>query len=322
MTARTYPVPAKLQTPLLGAAPTMSDIDLFVEAGYGSTDERAWALNVRSRFVTQQLDRICGSVGHLPTGIVSTEGDVDVVVALGFNEELIWNGQWGPLPPKFDDAFPLTDEEVAFTIDALEHGSAGLALRADYPVAFIREGVTAAAGAAPAEAKYIAVVDPQDRAAVLELLALLPGPVIMRRHDGKWQRDNHWLQALRSVKPPPVVTLDEGMMASVATQVDAATKGKPFEAATASGFDPRLHEMQVEWMLLSAMEPLVAFMPPKLQKYWLVGPGAAKIRWGTPGAWRRCHRQLSKYFDPIRAKGACTNLGQKLGGRGVAWDVG
>lgn len=42
----------------------------------------------------------------------------------------------------------------------------------------------------------------------------------------------------------------------------------------------------------------------RLKRYWLYGPGAAKIRWGTPGDWTRCVRHLSKYMGP-RAKGYC-----------------
>lgn len=42
----------------------------------------------------------------------------------------------------------------------------------------------------------------------------------------------------------------------------------------------------------------------KLRRYWTTGKGAAKIRWGTPGDWTRCVRQLSKYMGP-RAKGYC-----------------
>lgn len=42
----------------------------------------------------------------------------------------------------------------------------------------------------------------------------------------------------------------------------------------------------------------------RLKRYWLHGPGAAKIRWGSPGDWRRCVRHLSKYMGP-RAKGYC-----------------
>ena len=42
----------------------------------------------------------------------------------------------------------------------------------------------------------------------------------------------------------------------------------------------------------------------KLRRYWTVGKGGAKIRWGTKGAWTRCVRHLSKYMGP-RAKGYC-----------------
>lgn len=42
----------------------------------------------------------------------------------------------------------------------------------------------------------------------------------------------------------------------------------------------------------------------RLRRYWTRGEGAAKIRWGTPGDWRRCVRQLAKYMGP-RAKGYC-----------------
>lgn len=42
-----------------------------------------------------------------------------------------------------------------------------------------------------------------------------------------------------------------------------------------------------------------------LRRYWSVsGPGNAKIRWGTPGDWTRCNRQLSRYLG-ARAKGYC-----------------
>jgi hypothetical protein len=42
----------------------------------------------------------------------------------------------------------------------------------------------------------------------------------------------------------------------------------------------------------------------ELRRYWTVGKGAAKIRWGTAGDWTRCVRNLEKYMGP-RAKGYC-----------------
>jgi hypothetical protein len=37
----------------------------------------------------------------------------------------------------------------------------------------------------------------------------------------------------------------------------------------------------------------------KLKEYWVHGPGAAKIAWGTPGDFLRCVSHLEKYVrDP------------------------
>jgi hypothetical protein len=41
-----------------------------------------------------------------------------------------------------------------------------------------------------------------------------------------------------------------------------------------------------------------------LRRYWAHGKGAAKIKWGVPGDWKRCVRQLAKYLG-VRAKGYC-----------------
>lgn len=45
----------------------------------------------------------------------------------------------------------------------------------------------------------------------------------------------------------------------------------------------------------------------RLRRYWSTGQGAAKIRWGTPGDWTRCTRQLHQYLGS-RAKGYCQLL--------------
>lgn len=41
-----------------------------------------------------------------------------------------------------------------------------------------------------------------------------------------------------------------------------------------------------------------------LRRYWTRGKGALKIRWGTPGDFKRCVRQLRKYVGP-GAEGLC-----------------
>jgi hypothetical protein len=47
----------------------------------------------------------------------------------------------------------------------------------------------------------------------------------------------------------------------------------------------------------------------RLRNYWTKGTGAAKIRWGQPGDFNRCRRQLAKYVpNPNYLAGTCANL--------------
>jgi hypothetical protein len=50
-----------------------------------------------------------------------------------------------------------------------------------------------------------------------------------------------------------------------------------------------------------------------LRRYWTSGAGATKIRWGTPGDWTRCNRQLSRYMG-ARAKGYCQLMHRRATG--------
>lgn len=54
-------------------------------------------------------------------------------------------------------------------------------------------------------------------------------------------------------------------------------------------------------------------MPLQLQRYWLAGKGAAKIRWNVPGDFNRCVRALRKYF-PANPQGLCNILHTKATG--------
>lgn len=47
----------------------------------------------------------------------------------------------------------------------------------------------------------------------------------------------------------------------------------------------------------------------RIRRYWVRGKGAAKIRWGVPGDFNRCRRQLAKYIaNPNWLAGACANM--------------
>lgn len=55
-------------------------------------------------------------------------------------------------------------------------------------------------------------------------------------------------------------------------------------------------------------------MPAQLKAYWLNGEGAARIRWGTPGSFDRCVRELRDEF-PENTEGLCANLHHEATGK-------
>lgn len=64
----------------------------------------------------------------------------------------------------------------------------------------------------------------------------------------------------------------------------------------------------LEWQELTAgAGEFQSNMPTKLKNYWLRGEGAAKIGWGTPGAFKRCVGALKGKF-PQDTEGLCANL--------------
>lgn len=52
----------------------------------------------------------------------------------------------------------------------------------------------------------------------------------------------------------------------------------------------------------------------QLMRYWTTGPGAIKIRWGSPRDFDRCVEHLSKYVGPGIVKGLCNRLHQRATG--------
>jgi hypothetical protein len=59
----------------------------------------------------------------------------------------------------------------------------------------------------------------------------------------------------------------------------------------------------------------VSSMPLQLQKSYLSGKVAARIKWGTPGDFTRCVRQAQKHgMSPRVARGACATLHHKATG--------
>lgn len=173
---------------------------------------------------------------------------------------------------------------------------------------------------------FIACVSPDDPRAVMDVVAVVPvstknpEPMAFTRENKKWVRNPGIMEDLRSATPPPVVPLDNESLESVLKQTDGLT---------AAAYTPDLVLMVLFGPNPSAIRAAAArseeelsslsagARPPsahnidknrgnaeRLRRYWTKGKGAAKIRWGEGGDWKRCVRYLSKYLG-VRAKGYC-----------------
>ena len=171
------------------------------------------------------------------------------------------------------------------------------------------------------EPMYFAIVSPEDPRAVMDLVSVVPAsassnaPMTYVRKDGKWVREPQFLADLKSATPPPVVPLTGEALNDVLLQVDSLTaSGSPaYDHVLMVLWGPNFSTMSAkEEEFLTDSESLFAEggldrnrgNAEALRRYWTRGKGAAKIRWGTPGDWRRCVRYLAKYLGP-RAKGYC-----------------
>lgn len=182
-------------------------------------------------------------------------------------------------------------------------------------------GVTAAATPSDVQPIYLAIVSPEDPRAVFDLISIVPAsatsnqPMTYVRKEKKWVREPKFLADLKSATPPPVVPLNKKVLNSVLTQIDSLTASAySIDMAITVLWGPRLDVMEfyAQDVFNEDLESLFAAggadrnrgNAEKLRRYWTRGEGAAKIRWGTPGDWKRCVRYLSKYLG-VRAKGYC-----------------
>ena len=184
---------------------------------------------------------------------------------------------------------------------------------------------------------YFAIVADDDPRAVLDLVSIVPvsnvspQPMTYHRVKGKWVRDESILNDLKSATPPPVVPLNSEVLNDVLLQVDQSS-GVAASAAynmdhlfmvlwgpseeIMSTFGERFFDsLDKDVPLNTALQAAAGIQAAggldrnrgnaeTLRRYWAHGKGAAKIKWGVPGDWKRCVRQLGKYLG-VRAKGYC-----------------
>jgi hypothetical protein len=157
--------------------------------------------------------------------------------------------------------------------------------------------------------KYFAIVSPEDPAAVMDLVALIPAsatstaPATFKRQDKKWVEDPQIARDMQSATPPPVVMITNEILDDILKQVDGIKT--PIAASLfAQVFLSFLEVDPIEALTAAGGLDRNRGNAEKLRRYWVRGEGAAKIRWGTPGDWKRCVKHLAKYMGP-RAKGYC-----------------
>lgn len=163
-------------------------------------------------------------------------------------------------------------------------------------------------------AKYVAIVAPTAPDAVLDLVAIVPKtatstvPATYKRQDRKWVYDEQIYRDLTSATPPSVIELDKIAVNDVLQQMDETGDEKP-EMISASALVASVDAVLMPFFAGAAVTAAGGLdrnrgNAEELRQYWTTGKGAAKIRWGTPGDWTRCVRNLSKYMG-ARAKGYC-----------------
>ena len=188
----------------------------------------------------------------------------------------------------------------------------------DYDKKFVKErhGITAAAEEKPEKlspansdiTKYLAIVSPDDVQAVMDVVAIVPAtkestaPITYKRDSGKWVEDEQILNDLKSATPPPVVELDKKVLNDVLIEADNV-QAVAASAAMMSMWFAKINDIDEALIAAGGLDRNRG-NAEALRRYWTRGKGALKIRWGTPGDWTRCVRQLSKYMGP-RAKGYC-----------------
>ena len=223
----------------------------------------------------------------LLTGLVRRAGD-------GAYEAMAADGSWSQI--ECDGSVEVLDLDTAADLAvALTAGAPGLLRRFYVPKAWLPP--TQVLAAAPladvlsadvldtpqGEWVNYAVVDDADPGAVIDAVRL--------RRDG----DTDLAEVLDGASWVP----DDSVLASADLPMVQLTEDQ------LSGIQEAMSQSAIV-----ADAPLTVSPDPraeKLRRYWSNGKGALKIRWGTPGDWRRCYRHLRKYMG-LRAKGYCQNL--------------
>lgn len=157
--------------------------------------------------------------------VVRSTGDDSSFAAL---ETLTASGSWEPYEAVPGQTAVEMDRAITAALgQAILEGCAGLYLSYAEPVTFLRspgfiEEQPLVAAIDPNRDYIYAIVDAADTTAVIDAIKIEPGPVVYRRDNSQWTRDESLLDSLLSASPPPLVELDEGVLEDVLAQIDSS----------------------------------------------------------------------------------------------------
>jgi hypothetical protein len=264
----------------------------------GSHPASSWAIKTLESITAAGSDLGCGDCEDTGFyGLASTD-DVDLLDGLlrrigdGEYESLRGDGIWEQWNGDVAQAEVLSLELAGDVADALTAGATGLLRKYSWPLFFLPPAkvVTASLLADLVSAEEpdtprsewvnFAVVDDDDPGAVMQVVRAGAEDRWESYQEGAWE---HW----DPIGNLYAIPLDDEVLEVVLT-----ASGLVADAPLTVSPDPRAE---------------------KLRRYWSTGRGGAKIRWNTPGDWRRCVRQLRKYLG-VRAKGWCQNMHKRSTG--------
>jgi hypothetical protein len=264
----------------------------------GSHPASSWAIKTLDSITAAGSDLGCGDCEDTGFyGLASTD-DVDLLDGLlrrigdGEYESLRGDGIWEQWNGDVAQAEVLSLELAGDVADALTAGATGLLRKYSWPLFFLPPAkvVTASLLADLVSAEEpdtprsewvnFAVVDDDDPGAVMQVVRAGAEDQWESYQEGAWE---HW---------DPIGNLYAIPLDAEALEAVLTASGLVADAPLTVSPDPRAE---------------------KLRRYWSTGRGGAKIRWNTPGDWKRCVRQLRKYLG-VRARGYCQNMHKRSTG--------
>lgn len=223
---------------------TIASIPSFEAVNIFGDETVAWANKIQQSLADKAETSTLQKIGYFDEADlkyygVETSADSDILNKLvrarpennhdGFVlESMSSDGLWQPFTPVAGETAVETDKTLTAALgQAILEGCEGLYLSYAEPVMFLQtpnfvEEQPLVAAIDPNRDYIYAIVDAADTTAVIDAVKIEPGPVVYRRDNSQWTRDETLLDSLLSASPPPLVELTDNLIADVLSQIDSS----------------------------------------------------------------------------------------------------